>query len=178
MKIVTLCTGNVARSVMLGYMLETLAESQGWSWEIRTAGTFAIENQGMSSRTFQSLTQLEELGEYEFAKHRSRQITDEDVRWADVVFASEADHVHFVRSNHPHGADKVVQLKHFVATAPLDGPLGERVGTVSELAPDVIWDVIDPAGGDQATYDATAQELWDLTQALGVLLAEEYDSSF
>ena len=29
MNIVTLCTGNVARSVMLGYMLTTLAESNG-----------------------------------------------------------------------------------------------------------------------------------------------------
>jgi protein-tyrosine-phosphatase len=29
LNIVTLCTGNVARSVMLGYMLTTLAEASG-----------------------------------------------------------------------------------------------------------------------------------------------------
>jgi protein-tyrosine-phosphatase len=177
MKIVTLCTGNVARSVMLGFMLETLAEAQGWQWEVRTAGTFAIENQAMSSRTLTALQGIDELEGHEFTLHRSRQITDDDVAWADAIFASEADHVTFVRNNHAHGAHKVVQIKHFVATAPLDGPLFERVAQVSELAPDVIWDVVDPAGGDQATYDATAQELWDLTQAIGVLLADEYDAA-
>ena len=176
MKIVTLCTGNVARSVMLGFMLETLAEAQGWQWEVRTAGTFAIENQAMSSRTLTALQGIDELEGHEFTLHRSRQITDDDVAWADAIFASEADHVTFVRNNHAHGAQKVVQIKHFVATAPLDGPLFERVAQESELAPDVIWDVVDPAGGDQATYDATAQELWELTQAVGVLLADEGSS--
>ncbi len=173
MKILTLCTGNVARSVMHGFMLETLAETQGWEWEVRTAGTFAIENQAMSSRTLTALQGIEELGDYEFTLHRSRQITDDDVAWADAIFASEADHVTFVRTNHAHGSHKVVQIKHFVATAPLDGPLFERVAIVSDLAPDVIWDVVDPAGGDQETYDRTAAELWELTQALGVLLAED-----
>ena len=84
MKILTLCTGNVARSVMHGFMLETLAETQGWEWEVRTAGTFAIENQAMSSRTLTALQGIEELGDYEFTLHRSRQITDDDVAWADA----------------------------------------------------------------------------------------------
>jgi protein-tyrosine phosphatase len=175
MNVVTLCTGNVARSVMLGYMLSDLSEGNGWAWQIRTAGTFAIEGQAMSARTLQSLRGLEEIGEHDFTRHRSRQITDDDAAWADVIFASEADHVRFVRDKHPSAAHKVVQLKHFVATAPLEGPIAERVQAVATLEPDVVWDVVDPAGGDQATYDATAQELWDLTMALGVILMDDGD---
>jgi protein-tyrosine-phosphatase len=41
------------------------------------------------------------------------------------------------------------------------------------MEPDVVWDVVDPAGGDQAVYDATAIELWELTQSLGVVLADD-----
>jgi protein-tyrosine-phosphatase len=38
MKIVALGTGNVARSVMQGYMLIAIAESNGLNWHVRTAG--------------------------------------------------------------------------------------------------------------------------------------------
>ena len=173
LRIVTVCTGNVARSVMLGYMLETLAEANGWEWEIRTTGTLAIEGQAMSSRTLLSLQALDELGEYEFTQHRSRQFVDDDAEWADVILASEADHVRYIRSRHADATQKVVQLKQFVALAPLDGSFSERVKSVSQFEPDVMWDVIDPAGGDQDFYDATANELWSLTQALDVLLASD-----
>ena len=173
MKIVTLCTGNVARSVMLGYMLTTLAEANGWDWQIRTAGTWAVENQAMSSRTLDSLRRLEDLGEHEFTRHRSRQITLDDAQWADVIFAAEADHVRYVRDNMPEASRKTVQIKQFVAQSPLEGPLLNRVATVAYMEPDVVWDVVDPAGGDQAVYDATALELWELTQSLGVVLADD-----
>ena len=175
MNVVTLCTGNVARSVMLGYMLSDLAEANGWAWHIRTAGTHAVEGQAMSTRTLQSLESLDELGDHHFTRHRSRQISEDDALWADVIFASEADHVRFVRAQLPAAADKVVQIKHFVATAPLDGAFTDRVRSVAQLDPDVVWDVVDPAGGDQATYDATAAELWDLTMALGVILSDDAD---
>lgn len=160
---------------MLGYMLSDLADGNGWAWSIRTAGTLAVEGQAMSSRTLQSLRSLDEIGEHDFTRHRSRQITHEDAEWADVIFASEADHVRFVRQHHPVAAAKVVQLKHFVATAPLEGSFIDRVHAVASLDPDVVWDVVDPAGGDQAVYDATAQELWDLTMSLGVILMDDGD---
>ena len=51
LRIVTLCTGNVARSVMLGYMLSTLADDSGVEWQIRTAGTHVTEGSAMSVRT-------------------------------------------------------------------------------------------------------------------------------
>ena len=52
----------------------------------------------MSSRTRDALLSIDELGEHRYGAHRSHQIDEEDVEWADVILASEADHVRFVRA--------------------------------------------------------------------------------
>jgi protein-tyrosine-phosphatase len=98
------------------------------------------------------------------------------VAWADVILASEADHVRYVRSNFPEHAGKAVQLYQFVRHAPLDAPFDEQLATSVSLEPDVDLDVADPAGGDQAVYDACAQQLWALSQAFCVLVTDgDYD---
>ena len=64
LRIVTLCTGNVARSVMLGYMLTTLAYTNEADWKLRSAGTHVIEGSAMSSRTRDALWSIDELGDH------------------------------------------------------------------------------------------------------------------
>jgi protein-tyrosine-phosphatase len=175
-KIVTLCTGNVARSVMLGYMLSMIAEATGVDWQVRTAGTHVTEGSAMSGRTRDALRAIDELGEHHYGAHRSHQITADDVAWADVVLASEADHVNFVRANFPGHARKAVQLHRFVRSAPLDAPLDEQLVVVASLEPSVQFDIADPAGGDQAAYDACAQQLWEMAQVFALLVGEsEFD---
>jgi protein-tyrosine-phosphatase len=114
LKIVTLCTGNVARSVMLGFMLTTISEAYGVDWKIRTAGTHVLEGSSMSARTRDALLRLEELGEHHYAGHRSHQLAADDVEWSDVILASEADHVAYVLRHFPDGGAKTVQLAQFV----------------------------------------------------------------
>jgi protein-tyrosine-phosphatase len=173
MNIVTLCTGNVARSVMLGYMLTTLAEANGADWSIRTAGTHVIEGSAMSSRTRDALLKLDDLGEHHFSGHRSRQLTDDDVRWCDVILASEAANVHFVRTHHGDGASKAVVFRQFLREAPLDTEFDEQVRYVSSLEPLAYFDVDDPAGKDQAAYDMCAAKLWEMAQVFATLETEE-----
>jgi protein-tyrosine-phosphatase len=176
LKIVTLCTGNVARSVMLGYMLETLNETSGSKWSVRTAGTHVVEGLAMSGRTRDALQRLDELGAHHYNAHRSHQLSAEDVAWADVILASEADHVRYVRSNFADHARKAVQLYQFVRHAPLDVAFDEQLALSASLEPSIDLDVADPAGGDQAVYDACAQQLWALSQAFAVLVTEsEFD---
>ena len=127
LKIVTLCTGNVARSVMLGYMLETLNEVSGLNWSVRTAGTHVVEGLAMSARTRDALQRIDELGAHHYNAHRSHQLLHEDVAWADVILASEADHVRYVRANFPDHAAKAVQLYQFVRHAPLDAAFDEQL---------------------------------------------------
>jgi protein-tyrosine-phosphatase len=174
MNIVTLCTGNVARSVMLGYMLTTLAEANGADWSIRTAGTHVIEGTAMSSRTRDALLKLDELGEHHFSGHRSRQLTSEDVRWSNVILASEAANVHYVRTHHGGGAAKAVILQQFLREAPLDTEFDEQVRYVSSLEPLAYFDVEDPAGKDQAFYDACAATLWEMAQVFATLESDDF----
>jgi len=164
MNIVTLCTGNVARSVMLAYMLTTLAEVDGLDWQIRSAGTHVIEGSAMSSRTRDALLGVSDLGEHRYGAHRSHQLTIEDVTWADVIVTSEANHVHFVRTNFPNGTLKSVLLQQFLREAPRDASFDEQLGVVAVREPSKFFDVDDPAGGDQETYDACARDLWAMAK--------------
>jgi protein-tyrosine-phosphatase len=173
LKIVTLCTGNVARSVMLSYMLTTIAESTREAWHVRSAGTHVTEGSAMSGRTRDALLKIEELGQHRYGAHRSHQLDQSDAEWADVILAAEADNVNFVRRNFPLSTDKAVQLAQFVRFAPLEGDLGAQLRAVSSHAPSSEFDVRDPAGGDQATYDACARHLWDLAQSFALLVGAE-----
>jgi protein-tyrosine-phosphatase len=175
LNIVTLCTGNVARSVMLGYMLTTLAGAQGDEWHVRTAGTHVTEGSAMSGRTRDALMKIEGLGDHRYGAHRSHQLNQADTEWAQVILASEADNVKFVRANFATNADKAVQLSQFVRFAPLDGNFEAQLRAASSHEPSSEFDVKDPAGADQPTYDACARQLWDLAQAFAILVAERVD---
>jgi protein-tyrosine-phosphatase len=176
LNIVTLCTGNVARSVMLGYMLSAIAEESGEQWSVRTAGTLVAEGSAMSSRTRAALLGIDGLGERRYGAHRSHQINEDDVEWADVILASEADHVRYVRAQFDDANSKTVQLVQFVRRAPIDVAFADQLAAVSDLDPSPAFDVVDPAGGDQAVYDACASQLWDLAKAFALLVGEDAPS--
>ncbi|HEV3187629.1 MAG TPA: hypothetical protein VGZ04_06230 [Acidimicrobiales bacterium] len=173
LNLVTLCTGNVARSVMLGYMFESLAEAGGFDWSVRTAGTLVIEGNAMSSRTRDALLALSDMGEHHYSGHRSHQLSTNDVMWADAILTSEANQVDFVRSNFPAAGSKTVQLHQFVREAPLDVPFDEQLAFVASREPLTMFDVEDPAGGGQATYNACATKLWELAQAFSTIVSGE-----
>ena len=165
MNIVTLCTGNVARSVMLGYMLQTLDDGANTRWQVRTAGTHVYEGSSMSARTRNALFGIDQLGPHHYNAHRSHQLNASDVQWADVVLASEASHVRYVRANWPAGAEKAVLLGQFVRTVGRSSSWKEQLATEARAEPNGDFDVLDPAGGDQAAYDACARQLWEMAQA-------------
>jgi len=172
LRVVTLCSGNVARSVMLGYMLTTLSEDNGSNWRLRSAGTHVIEGSAMSSRTRNALRSIDELGDHHYGAHRSHQLDEEDVEWASVILATEADHVRFVRRLFAAHATKAVSLRQFVRYANLDVPFAEQLATVAAMEPDASFDVVDPAGGDDSTYVACANELWELAHAFVTVVGD------
>jgi protein-tyrosine-phosphatase len=171
LKILTLCTGNAARSVMLGYMLTTLAEASGADWSIRTAGTHVAEGSAMSSRTRDALRRIPELGDHNYGAHRGHQLGRDEVEWSDVILTSEALHVLFVRLHYPDAAGKTVSFGQFLREAPLDEPLHDQISYVSSRVPDSAFDVADPAGKDQSAYDQCATALWDMAQVFLTLVA-------
>jgi protein-tyrosine-phosphatase len=151
-EVLTLCTGNAARSVMAGAMLRSAPV------HIVTAGTHVVEGQPMSRRTRDALASVEMVAD----GHRSHQLTDGDVATADLIIAMAGEHVNFIRRRYPEAAAKTASIKRLCRDLP-DGPepLAERVARL-DLAEAVIdgWeDVEDPAGGDDEMYLACAREL-------------------
>lgn len=173
-ELLVLCTGNAARSVMAGFMLDHLTAGRpGPDLHIVTAGTHTIDGQPMGMRTRAALSAIPELADVQFGRHRSRQVYEPDLVRAQLVVAMEADHVRFVRKQFPEAAGRTATIRRLCADLPPAPPhLDERVAAV-KLADAPLRDeddVIDPAGGEEAAYAACVTELWDLCRQLIVLL--------
>jgi protein-tyrosine-phosphatase len=156
-----LCTGNAARSVMAGAMLE----ARGMPVRVTTAGTHVVEHQPISIRTRHAL----EVVGLHASMHRSRQLTDSDVRSADLVVAMAGEHVSYVRRRHPEGADRTATLRyvaHHLAAG--TSTLASRVAELGLARVDPLeqGDVADPAGGDDQDYVSCARELTELIAEL------------
>ncbi len=155
--VVTLCTGNAARSVMAGAVLREHVPGL----KVTTSGTHVIEGMPMSWRTRDAITSLG----LPIPDHRSRQATVAELDSADLVIALAREHVAWMRRVHPRAAPRTATLKRLARDLPGDGtPLAERVAAMRlaevDLEPDE--DVLDPAGGDLDVFLECAQEISDL----------------
>ncbi|HVT42598.1 MAG TPA: hypothetical protein VHD39_06395 [Acidimicrobiales bacterium] len=172
--LLVLCTGNAARSVMAGFMLERLRDGRtADELRIVTAGTHTIDGQPMGMRTRAAMTRIPELADTDFHRHRSRQVHGIDLVHADLVVVMEADHVRFVRRRFPDAAAKTATIRRLCRDlAPPPAALAERVRALglADVEVDDEEDVLDPAGADADVYAACADELWELCGRLVTLL--------
>jgi len=158
--VVFLCTGNAARSVMATIMTRARTESV----TVSGAGTHSIEGLPMSQRTRVALSN-HGLAD---PNHRSHQLTAEDVAGADLIVAFEPNHISYIRRNHPEGAPLVAMLPRLVRDLGTEGSLAARIAALGleGIEPEAWEEVVDPAGGEQDVFDASASEISALIDQL------------
>lgn len=156
-----LCTGNAARSVMAGALLD----AHGVRARVTTAGTHVVEHQPVSRRTREALGSIG----LDVPAHRSRQVAESDVEEADLVIAMASEHVRYMRRRHPAAADRTATLRWLAGNLPAGrAPLSQRVRELdlAGVDPDVQGNVKDPAGGDDSDYLECAREVQQLVEDL------------
>jgi protein-tyrosine phosphatase len=159
--VVTLCTGNAARSVMAGAILREHVPGL----VVTTSGTHVIEGMPMSWRTRDAIASLD----IPVPDHRSRQATVSELDHADLVIALAREHVSWMRRVHPKAAPHTATLKRLARDLPAGpGPLSARLAPMRlhEIALEPWEDVVDPAGGDLDVFVECAREIADLLHEL------------
>lgn len=160
-RILFLCTGNAARSVMAGAALRAMLPEV----DVETAGTLTIDGQPMSVRTRAALRSVG----LEPPAHMSRQAGPADLERAQLVVGLAPEHVAWVRRAHPAARSKTATLKRLCRDLPpTAGPLPERVAAMDLATAELgAWEeVVDPGGGDEAAFAACAREIVDLVDRL------------
>jgi protein-tyrosine phosphatase len=152
MTVLFLCTDNAARSVIAGAALSARLPGV----VVETAGTLSVDGLPMSSRTRGAVRAVG----LPVPRHRSGQGSTDDLERAQLVVGLAPEHVAWVRRTHPPAAARTGTLARLACDLPgTSGPLVQRVAAL-DLARQSLepWqEVIDPGGGDAATFAACAQ---------------------
>lgn len=179
-KLMFLCTGNAARSVMA----KVITQSRSDLFELSGAGTHAIENCPMGNYTRKALASIG----LEDRTHRSRQLNPYNADEVDLIIAMANDHVQYVRRNHPEVAHKTATFKRLVRdlgqvtqneeSKSLREALKSRIAEMrlAEVQLERWEEIGDPGAGDQPIFMSSLEEIDALVDSFLALFAPSVSS--
>ena len=157
-RVLVVCHANVARSVAAAYLLTGALDERGVDVEVATAGTHATEGQPVSSRTETSLAAA--IGAPVSARARTARTSSWTTTSNAPTSSSRWRPPRCARCDARTPAPPARSRPSVCSRAELPEDGGASAARVAAMAladrdPDDQDDVADPAGGDDAAYDAT-----------------------
>ncbi len=110
MNILFVCSGNVSRSFLAQKLLEKEIEAHNlYNISVSSAGIWAYPGNPPDPKIVEYLLQKGMRVE----RHEARQISEEDVDWADHILVMEKDHAEVLMESWPEAKGKVELLSQF-----------------------------------------------------------------
>lgn len=110
MNILFVCSGNVSRSFLAQKLLENEIEAHNlYNISVSSAGIWAYPGNPPDPKIVEYLLQKGMRVE----RHEARQISEEDVDWADHILVMEKDHAEVLMESWPEAKGKVELLSQF-----------------------------------------------------------------
>lgn len=141
MHILFICTGNTCRSPMAAFLAKSMISARQLNWQVSSAGLHAISGDKMTSPAVNAMIRRHVVVE----QHQAQPVTEALVKSADVVFTMTDAHRFALVERFPSCEDKIHNLARF---ASFDHPHSEGA-----------YDIVDPFGGSDETYEACATAL-------------------
>jgi protein-tyrosine phosphatase len=177
LRILTVCTHNRTRSVLMGALLHHHLLPHGAEFGIATGG-FRDEGQ---PATEPAVRLLRERG-IDVSRHLSRRVDGRLVAEADVIVTAERDHVVWIAGTHPGSFVRTFTLPELVRRAEQHGARDgdevrawlARVNQGRPIAADYldapVGEIVDPTGQAPQVWERVLDELDRLTARLAALL--------
>jgi protein-tyrosine-phosphatase len=113
-KVVFICSANMSRSPMAEAIFVNLTshdpELRSADIYAKSAATFGIDGEKATSEAVQVMA---EMG-LDISPHKTRQIDEEFIDWADLILVMEYQHVRYLTDRFPKARKKVHLLSEFV----------------------------------------------------------------
>lgn len=142
MNILFVCTGNTCRSPMAEAVFNHLCSAKNSEHQAFSRGLNVIIPQPVSSKSVEALKNKN----IELKKTFSQQLTNEDVKNADLILTMTSGHKMTLKSVFPGYKDKIY--------------------TLNEKAYSKDSDIADPFGGEQEVYNECCEEITGAVEKL------------